>query len=171
MKCIVVVSEVDDRVRVPRVVVQSYPVEGRPAVGHAAGYSVRSASVYGWHRAGDIRVRNAWGKKNKVFRKFTEPVTRQNRHRRLLTIPEIGCGRVQERETQLGRIVKKKKKTETNHVSRFRSFSNKRNIEYFIAWKLIKKMSITQLIEKTLKNHCIFSLNFRGYSLERLNCI
>lgn len=66
VKCIVVVAEVDDRVRVVRVMVQSYPVEGRPAVGHAARYGVRSAPVYGRHRAGDIRVRNAW-KNDKVF--------------------------------------------------------------------------------------------------------
>lgn len=78
VKCIVVVAEVDDRVRVVRVMVQSYPVEGRPAVGHTARYGVRSTPVYGRHWAGDIRVRNAW-ENDKVFCKLTEPVTQQNR--------------------------------------------------------------------------------------------
>lgn len=66
---VVVVAEVDHRVRVVRVVVQSYPVEGRPAVGHAAGHGVRGAFVNGRHGAGDVRVRNACGEKTEKQKK------------------------------------------------------------------------------------------------------
>jgi len=59
MERVVIITKINNSVRVINVVIQSYPVESSSTIGNTTGHGVGVAFIYRWHRASNICVRNA----------------------------------------------------------------------------------------------------------------